>query len=222
MIPRERLVLLYAPLTLTPPDDDAAVPPPPGPQPLHILVAGTLCRRKGYDVLLRACALLKARGLDADVTVAGSGPLLRRLRWLAFRLGLRKRVSFLKQVPHDAMGALYRAADVFVSPGITLRSGESDGLPSALAEAMAFALPVVVSDVPGQLEVVEDGKSGLVVPQGDPVALADALERLARSPEERERLGKEAWRRVREVLDVEHGEERLVSLCNTAFMTARR
>lgn len=220
-IPQERLVLLYNPLTLTPPDDDTVMPPPPGPQPLHILAAGTLCRRKGYDVLLRACALLAARKVDVDLTIAGTGPLLRRLRWLAFRLGLRKRVSFLKQVPHDSMGNLYRAADVFVAPGITRRSGESDGLPSALAEAMAFALPVVASDVPGQLEVVEDGKSGLVVPQGDPAALADALERLARSPKERERLGKEAWRRVRDVLDVDHAEERLTGLFDRAFKVRR-
>ncbi len=220
-LPEERLVLLYAPLTLTPPDDDAVVPPPPGPRPLRILAAGTLCRRKGYDVLLRACALLRARGVDVDLTIAGSGPLLRRLQWLAFRLGLRKRVSFLKQTPHDAMGALYRAADAFVAPGVTLRSGESDGLPSALVEAMAFTLPVVVSDLPGQREVVEDGKSGLVVPQGDPVALANALERLAQSPEDRERLGREAWRGVREALNVEHGGERLLALFNTAFRTAR-
>ena len=175
----------------------------------------------GIVLVVVACALLAARKVDVDLTIAGTGPMLRRLRWLAFRLGLRKRVSFLKQVPHDSMGNLYRAADVFVAPGITRRSGESDGLPSALTEAMAFALPVVASDVPGQLEVVENGKSGLVVPQGDPAALADALERLARSPKDRERLGKEAWRRVREVLDVDHAEERLIGLFDKAFKVKR-
>ncbi len=221
-LPRERLALLYPPLTLTPPEDDAVMPPPPGPQPLHVLAAGTLCRRKGYDVLLRACALLRDRKVDVDLTIAGAGPLLRRLRWQAFRLGLRKQVKFLRQVPHDSMANLYKASDVFVAPGITRRSGESDGLPSALAEAMAFALPVVATDLPGQLEVVEDGRSGLVTPQGDAVALADALERLAGAPEERERLGKGAWRRVREVLDVEHAEERLTDLFYKAFKAERR
>ena len=59
-------------------------------------------------------------------------------------------------------------------------------------------------------------------PQGNAAALADALERLARSPEDRKRLGKEAWRRVRAVLDVDHAEERLVALFDKAFKAERR
>ena len=187
---------------------------------MQILAVGTISARKGYDLLLRACAQLRARGLDFRLKIVGQGPERLRLRWLAWRLGLRKVVDFAGQTPHENMADFYKKADIFVSPGRRTGQGDADGLPSALAEAMAFGLAVVVSDLPGLTEAVEDGKSGLVTPQNDAAALAQALERLAAQPGERARLGNAARTRIHALLDEQENESRLGALFSRAIRTA--
>lgn len=211
-----RIVLLRDALTLTPPDEDISMPPSATPEPLRLLAVGSMTSRKGYDILLQACLALRDAGVDFRLTLVGTGPWRWRLRLRAWRLGLRKQVSFPGQLPHEAMTDLYRRADIFVAPGHMTRGGDMDGLPSALTEAMAFGLTVVVSDLPGQVEVVQHGRSGVVVPQNDVAALGRALQDLAGDAEQRRRLGGEAWKRIREVLDEEATEARLTSLFEAA------
>ena len=196
-----RIVLLRDALTLTPPDEDVSMPPSNVPEPLQLLAVGTMTSRKGYDTLLQACLALQKAGVDFRLTLVGTGPWRLRLRLLSWRLGLRKLVSFPGQLPHEAMTDLYRRTDIFIAPGHMTRGGDMDGLPSALTEAMAFGVAVVVSDLPGQLEVVQNGRSGIVVPQNDVTALSQALLDLAGSAEKRRHLGAEAWKRIREVLE---------------------
>ncbi len=222
-LPADKLILLRDPLTLTPPEDDADIPLPSGVQearPLQILAVGTISKRKGYDLLLRACARLRVQGLDFRLKVVGQGPERLRLRWLAWRLGLRGLVEFTGQMPHENMADFYKKADIFVSPGRKTSQGDVDGLPSALAEAMAFGLAVVVSDLPGLTEAVKDGKSGLVVPRNDAAALARALERLAGDPEERRRLGGAARTRIHALLDGQEDESPLGVLFSRAIRRA--
>ena len=222
LLSAEKFVLLRDPLTLTPPEDDMEIPLSAQARQqepdLRLLAVGTICRRKGYDYLLRACAELAKAGVRFHLTMIGQGPWYLRLRWLAWRLGLRSRVRFVGQVPHEGMQDYYRKADVCVSPGIVTPQGDVDGLPSALAEAMAFGRAVVVSDLPALLEIVEDGRSGLVVAQRDVAALAAALKRLAKNPEERRRLGEAARQRIHALLDVQENETRL----NELFIRAGR
>ena len=132
-----------------------------------------------------------------------------RLRWLALRLGLRGHVQFMGQVSHENMPDLYNKADIFVAPGRRTRQGDMDGLPSALVEALAFGVAVVVSDLPGQTEAVTDGRNGRVVPQNDVASLASVLEELAAAPHERHRLGEAARRALPEFLDEEGVEARM-------------
>lgn len=217
----ERLVLLRDPLTLTPPDEEISLPPTGGREPLRLLAVGTLCARKGFDVLLRACVLLCRQGVDFEVRIVGTGPLRRRLKWRAWRLGLRKRVIFSGQVPHENMPDLYRRADIFVAPARVTRTGEQDGLPSALIEAMAFGRAVVAADLPGIREAVRDGESGVLVPSEDAEALGKALLALAARPEERKRLGGAASRHISSLLDAEGTEARLKELVLEAVRTHR-
>ena len=211
-----RIVLLRDALTLTPPDEDVSMPPSNVPEPLQLLAVGTMTSRKGYDTLLQACLALQKAGVDFRLTLVGTGPWRLRLRLLAWRLGLRKLVSFPGQLPHEAMTDLYRRPDIFIAPGHMTRGGDMDGLPSALTEAMAFGVAVVVSDLPGQLEVVQNGRNGIVVPQNDVTALSQTLLDLSASAEKRRHLGAEAWKRIREVLDEEATEARLTSLFKAA------
>ncbi len=220
-IPRNRLVLLRDPLTLSPPDEDISLPPTSAPQPLRLLTVGTLCPRKGVDVLLRACTRLVQQNVDFELRVVGYGPLRRRLKWLAFRLGLRRRVVFTGHIPHENMSDLFQRADVVVLPLRVAADGDRDGMPSALTEAMAFSCAVVASQLPGIDEAVETGQSGLLVPPDDVDALAQALLELAARPEERKRLGRNAWKRIRALLNESATEERLLELFTHAVRDSR-
>ncbi len=199
----QRLSWVPDPLTLAPMDEEiAAAQTHEASKLAHIVACGALEPRKGYDVLLKALARLAALGREFRCTIAGQGSQARALQRQAKALGLASSVKFPGFVPHANMNSLLLDADVFVAPGLTLPGQPSDGIPSALAEAMAFFVPVVASDLPGQAWLV--GDAGRLVPRGDDKALADALEPLLRL-EDREGLEEHRQMGLR-------GRERVLSL----------
>ena len=135
---------------------------------------------KGLDVLLEACALLKGKGLRFRLVVGGAGPKEADLKARSGRLGLTEDVRWLGWVSNKQ--SFFSQVDAVVLPS------REEGLPLALLEAMSFVRAVVVSDCPSMKEVVEGAACGLVVPRGDAVALAGALERLLGNGAERERF----------------------------------
>jgi len=162
-----------------------------GASPLHPLwvVAARLEEQKGHAVLLDALAEVVRRGLEFTLAVAGDGSLRAALEQRAQQLGLAARVHFLGVV--EDIGPLLAAADAVVLPSLW------EGLPLSMLEAMARSRPVVASAVGGVPEVIEDGIHGQLVPPGDAVALADALESFHREPGRALRLGRAAGERVR-------------------------
>lgn len=146
-----------------------------------LLCAAALVRRKGIDVLLDALSALAARGLRPRLWIAGDGPERASLAEQAARLELAAQVRWLGQ--REDIGDLLAAADAVVLPS------RAEGLGVAALEAMAAARPVVASAVGGLADAVRDERTGLLVPPGDAVALAAALERLLREPLLRQRLG---------------------------------
>ncbi|MBO4300062.1 MAG: glycosyltransferase [Desulfovibrio sp.] len=213
----DRAEVLRDPLTLTPSEEEDAASPRQneGDHVVSLLAVGTLVKHKGYDVLLRACALLP-RDRKFELTVVGLGPEKWRLRRLVWRLGLRRVIRFVGQVPHANMADMYARADIFVAPGGRTQGGEADGLPSALVEALAFGLAVVASDLPGHAEAVRDGINGRLAPQNNPAALSAILDELMRDEAQRQRLGEAARASVEALVDVERTDARLQELIRTA------
>lgn len=169
-------------------DVDVFHPPsrPREAERVEILNVAAMSRRKGHAVLLEALAELAARGVDFDVLLVGDGPERDRLEALAGRLGVGGRVRFAGSLAQEELPALYRRADIFCLPSY------AEGVPTVLMEAMASELPVVATAVMGVPELVDDGRTGLLVPPARPDALAHALERLARDAELRARMGRAA------------------------------
>ena len=97
---------------------------------------------------------------------------------------------------HDRLVALYGQASVFALSPQVMEDGDRDGIPNVLAEAMAAGLPVVSTCVSGIPELVEDGRTGLLVGPKDPAALADAVERLLRDPKQGQSLAVAARRKM--------------------------
>ena len=138
---------------------------------------------KGYDVLLDAAGALVDRGLPVRVVAVGrgEGELERVMRGRHAALGLGDRFTFAGQ--RDDVLRILAGADVFVL------ASRQEGLPVVLMEATSVGLPIVATAVGGVPQVLTDGVDGLVVPPGDPAALADAVARLVGDPDLRTRLG---------------------------------
>jgi colanic acid/amylovoran biosynthesis glycosyltransferase len=155
-----------------------------------ILFIGRHVPEKGHVVLLEATALLAERGHKVTVILAGSGPARPALEHFAERLGVASRVSFPGAVGQDEIHALYANASIFCLPSF------AEGLPTVLMEAMAMELPVVSTLITGVPELVEDGRTGLLVTPGRPDLLAAALERLLMDPALCAELGSNAREKV--------------------------
>ncbi len=138
---------------------------------------------KRLDVAIEAIA--RVAEPPVHLIVAGGGELLEGYRSRAQAAGVARRVHFLGAVPHAELPAVLRAADLFL---LTTEPPESFGI--VLIEAMACGLPVIASDYPGVRAVVDEPETGLLVPLGDPQAVAVALRGLAEAgPEARRRMG---------------------------------
>jgi glycosyltransferase involved in cell wall biosynthesis len=157
---------------------------------LRLLAVGRLVPKKGFDVLLRACAILAGQGAAFEADIVGEeGEQGTALRALVGELGLADRVQFRGAMGQSGLYEAYMRASILCAPSRVLEDGDRDGIPNVIAEAMACGLPVIAAAVSGIPELVEDGVNGLVVPPGDPEALARAISRLDGDPELARRLG---------------------------------
>lgn len=156
---------------------------------------GRLALQKGQRHLIAAMPLLLERVPRAHAVIAGRGDLEEYLRDLSLEVGVADRVHVLG--PRRDVPALMHAMDVFAMPSIW------EGFGLVLLEAMAAGRPIVASRVATIPEVVAEGETGLLVPAGDPVALADALAELAHDPERARRLGEAGRQRLRQQFSIE-------------------
>jgi glycosyltransferase involved in cell wall biosynthesis len=180
----------------------------PEDRPPVIVAIGRLVEKKGFDDLIDACALLAARGHTFSCQIHGGGPLKSALRAQIERLGLKKRVELVGPHPQGEIIRAIQSAAVVAVPCIIGKDGDRDGLPNVVQEALALGTPVISTDVTGIPEVVRDGETGLQVPQHDPVALADALERLLSDSALRVRLATGARRLIEAEFDIRRNTER--------------
>jgi glycosyltransferase involved in cell wall biosynthesis len=160
-------------------------PRPPIPSGgVRVLAVGRLVEKKGFDVLLDACAVLRQRGIPVEGTIVGEpGEHAAALEARAAWLGLAGCVTFAGPMSQADLFEQYARATVFCLPCRVLENGDRDGIPNVIAEAMACGLPVVTTSASGAPELMDNGVNGIVVPPEDALAVADAIEMLHRKPE---------------------------------------
>ena len=153
-----------------------------------ILTVANLRKEKAHEVLFAAVAQLLPRHPSLGVKVAGDGPRAQELRNVAASFGVADRIAFLGH--REDVPALLEEADLFVLPS------RSEAFPNSVIEAMTAGLPVIASAVGGLLELVDSGRTGLLVPPDDPAALARALESLLTAPDRARAMGETARQEI--------------------------
>ena len=153
---------------------DGVVNPAPNP-PFRLLTVARLIAKKGIPTVLQALKMLRERGIALEHTLIGDGPDRDRIVPLIGRLGLSGVCRWIGSRPHDVVLAHYRRADLFVLGCEVAANGDRDGIPNVLIESMAMGVPVVTTAVSAIPELVDSGRTGLLVPPGDPESLADAM-----------------------------------------------
>jgi colanic acid/amylovoran biosynthesis glycosyltransferase len=191
---------------------------PPSVREPRIVGVGRLVEKKGFGILVEACALLMKRGVTFHCDLIGGGEREGVLRQQIADSGLSAHVTLLGPRPQrEIISELQRSA-VFAAPCVVGEDGNRDGLPTVLLEAMALGTPCVSTDVTGIPEVLKHDVTGLLVPQHDAAALADAMERLFIDRDLRMRLSTEARALIEKNFDIHMNAARQRELCFRADM----
>ncbi len=158
------------------------------PAAVVALSVGRMVTKKGYQVLMDALPGLMNAHTDLHIVLAGGGDRQEEFRQAA--AAWSDRVHFPGAVLRNSLPDLFRAADLFVLPAVHDPKGNVDGLPNVILEAMATGLPVVASKISGIPLAIEDGQAGILVAEGEPKELGQALGRLIRDVDMRARMGR--------------------------------
>ncbi|EAU67992.1 glycosyltransferase family 4 protein [Stigmatella aurantiaca] len=173
--------------------------PRPRPRGAHvpvILCVASLRDYKGHSYLIEACRQLKEAGTRFRCQLVGDGPLRRQLEAEVEKAGVQAEIEFLGSRRRNEVAALLARADVVVQPSVVAASGQMEGIPVSLMEALASEAPVVATRISAIPELILDEETGLLVPEKDARALAGALLRLLGDRHMAQRLGRNGRRRV--------------------------
>ncbi len=180
---------------------------------VRLITIGRFIEKKGIQYALEAVAKAYKRTQSGiEYKLVGDGPLRRDLEELSKKLDIHNIVTFLGWREQDEVVKLLEDTDILLAPSVTAANGDQEGIPVVLMEAMAKGLPVISTQHSGIPELVQDGKSGFLVPERDADALAERLEYLIVHPELRARMGQEGRNHIEECYNIDTLNDRLVGL----------
>lgn len=171
-------------------------------RPPVVAAVGRLVEKKGFHHLVDAIALLARRGRRVRLDLVGTGQQQAALEAQVAALGLEDRVRMLGALPQKRVRDVVRGAAVLAAPCVVGADGNRDGLPTVLLEALATGTPCVATPVTGIPEAVRHDETGLLVPEGDASALAEAITALLDDPERARRLSRAGRALVEEKFDI--------------------
>jgi len=184
---------------------------------LQVLTIARLVEKKGVDMLIRALHAYGAKSTRSwKLTIAGDGPMMDKLKEIAHHLAVSHCIDWRGAVTNEIVPQLLADADVFALPCRTDQSGDKDGIPVVLMEAMACGTPVIAGNVAAISELVENGKSGLLVDGTNIDEVVNAIEKLDRDPPLRKSLAAGGRTRVEAEFSLTHSVSKLEKLFGTA------
>ncbi len=181
-----------------------------------IFLGGTrLVEKKGIKYVIEASRLLLDQGVDHQIDLVGPGPMYKEFKDTILDQGLENNVYIHgegKGTPFEEVKEFYKTADIFVFPAIETLEGDADGVPTVVIEAAVAKLPIITTDAGGITDLVDDGVTGLLVPQKDAQALASAIEKLIYDKSLGKRLAEAAHKKVQTMFDLDKNVEKLEEL----------
>lgn len=171
---------------------------------LVVLSLGRLVYKKGFEYLIRAIPQVIAKFKEVKFIIVGAGPLQNQLRLISKELRVSEYLLMPGRVPWDEVPQYIGMCDVFVVPSIRDHSGNVDGLPNVLLEAMASGKPIVASRIGGIPDVIRHERNGLLVDEKKPQQLASAINRLLASSGLRKQYGSAAREKAKRELNWEN------------------
>jgi glycosyltransferase involved in cell wall biosynthesis len=180
----------------------------------RVLGVGRLIPKKGFDVLVQACAILYQKRVPFEaIIIAESGEHEEEIRRLITTNGLENSVLLPGPMSQSQLFSEYQKASAFCLPCRVLENGDRDGIPNVLMEAMAVGVPVVSTPVSGIPELIHDGVNGLLVPSEDPGALAEAFLRLTHDS----RLAADLSRNAQETIETRFNGDKFAARMASLF-----
>lgn len=164
----------------------------------QILAVGYLIERKGFEYLIKAIKEVLKKYENVQLTIVGSGPLEKKLKSLIIELKLENNAKIMKNVSDNELLHLYNSSDIFVLPSIVDSQGNTEGLGVVLLEALACKLPIIGSDTGGIPDIIQDGETGLLVPEKDVSGLSNAILSLVEDKGLREKVAINGYNRIKE------------------------
>ncbi len=190
--------------------------------PHRFVAVGRLVEKKGFRYLVEACHHLQRSGLNYQCLIVGDGPEREALSHRIGELALTDRVQLLGSRSQAALREILADGGTMVLPAVIGTSGDRDGLPTVLLEAMAMALPVISTRVAGIPEIVVDGETGRLVPEKDPRLLAEAMAEMLRDPERARTWGEQGRKRAEALFDLDRNVSRLYRYFEKAVAQRRK
>ncbi len=191
-------------------------------EPLHLICVARLVEKKGLDHQLRIYAALRAAGVPFQARIVGDGPLRPALEKMAGLLGIAADLTFCGHLPQHEVWEQFAWADVLLHTGVIAPSGDRDGLPNVIPEAMSCGVLVVTSPTAGTTEAISDGVSGIVVPEDAPARWVAALRRLASDDVVAEKFRAAARLWVEENFDAHKNAARLLQHFEATIASSRQ
>ena len=186
-------------------------------RPGRIVSVGRFIEKKGFPILIEACGMLRDRGHSFECLILGDGPMRAAMEAQIAGLGLADTVRLGGSMPQERLIAEMRTGIAVTLPCIISESGDRDGLPTVLLEAMALGLPVVTTTVSGGPEIVVEGETGHLCEPRDPAALAAALQNLLADPGRAMAMGAAGRARAERLFDLESNVASLRALFEGAL-----
>jgi colanic acid/amylovoran biosynthesis glycosyltransferase len=187
---------------------------------VNILSIARLVEKKGIQYGIEAVGRVIGNYPNIEYRIVGDGPMKREIESVVTRLNLGDKVKLLGWKNQEEVLHYLKDADFLLAPSVTARNGDREGIPVVLMEAMAMGLPVLSTCHSGIPELVQDGVTGFLVPEGDIAALADRLVYLLAHPERRLVLGVAARRQVEDLFDSDKLNDDLVGIYQSLLDSA--
>lgn len=179
---------------------------PPSDGQWKILQIGRLIPKKGYRTALQAFALFKQKYANSSLTIAGEGPMRKELELLARQLNIFDDVHFVGFQSQESLQHLLSEHSIFLHPSETTPSGDIEGIPNALLEALASGIPCIATRHGGIPEAMEDQSDGLLVEEGNPESLARAMVSLTEDTALYEKVSRKGAEKVRRNFGMQNAE----------------